>query len=59
MPTGAPPTFIGWTNLSLRQSAAQGAAETVACEADRGRTLGHDAGPELHLCALKQGHQEV
>ena len=33
--------------------------KTVAREAAGGRTLGHDAGPELHLRALEPGHQEV
>ena len=50
---------LGRPDLSLRQSAAEGAAETVAREAAGGRTLGHDAGPELHLCAFEPGHQEV
>ena len=35
------------------------AAQTGAREAARGRTLGHDAGSELYLCAFKPGHQEV
>ena len=35
------------------------AAEAVAREAAGGRTLGHDAGPELHLRAFEPGHQEV
>ena len=50
---------VGRPDLSLRQSAAEGAAETVAREAAGGRTLGHDAGPELHLRASEPGHQEV
>ena len=37
----------------------KGAAETVAREAPGGRALGHHAGPELHLCALEPGNQEV
>ena len=37
----------------------RGAAEAVAREAAGGRTLGHDAGPELHLRAFEPGHQEV
>jgi sporulation protein YlmC with PRC-barrel domain len=50
---------VGWSDLSLRQSVAEGAAETVAREASGGRTLGHDAGPELYLRAFEPDHQEV
>ena len=50
---------VGRPDLSLRQSVAAGAAEAVAREAAGGRALGHDAGPELHLCAFEPGHQEV
>ena len=30
--------------------------QPVACEADAARTLGHDPGPEFHLCASEPGH---
>ena len=50
---------VGRADLSLRQSAAEGAADAVAREAAGGRALGHDAGSELHLRALEPGHQEV
>ena len=50
---------VGWADISLRQSAAEATAETLGREAAGGRTLGHDAGPELHLCASEPGHQEV
>src|SRR5271169_4904701 len=50
---------VGRADLSLRQSAAEGAAEAVTREAAGGRALGHDAGPELHLCAFEPGHQKV
>ena len=42
-----------------RQSSVEGTAEIIPCEASGGRTLGHNAGPELYLCTLKPGYQEV
>jgi len=51
--------YLSVARLSLRQSAAEGAAETFAREAAGGRTLGQPAGPELHLRAPEPGHQEV
>ena len=54
-----PKITIGRPDLSVRQPAAEGAAETVAREAPGGRALGHYAGPELHLRASEPGHQEV
>ena len=50
---------VGRPDLSVRQSAAEGAAETVARKAAGGRALGYSAGSELHLRALEPGHQEV
>src|SRR5450759_467288 len=50
---------FGRTDLSPRQSPAAGAAEIGAREAHAAGTLGHDPGAELHLCALKPGHQEI
>ena len=41
------------------ESAAERAADTGARETARRRTLGHDAGTELHLRALEPGHQAV
>ena len=46
-------------DLSLRQSPAEGTAKIIPREASGGWTLGHNAGPELYLCTLKPGDQEV
>src|ERR1700723_1013163 len=50
---------IGRPALPLRQSAAEKATRTIACETACGRALGYDTGPELHLCSPEPGHQEV
>ena len=50
---------LGRADLPLRQSAPEATAGTGARKAARGRALGHDAGPELHLCAPEPGDQEV
>jgi len=44
MPTGAPPTICRSARFILRQSAAEGAAETVARESRSWLDTGHDAG---------------
>src|SRR5207244_8937925 len=50
---------VGRPNLSLRQSAAEAAAENLGCEAHAAGTLGYDPGAELHLRAPEPGHQEI
>src|SRR5579862_2534533 len=45
--------------LPLRQSAAEKATRTVACETACGRAPGYGSGPEVHLCSPEPGHQEV
>jgi hypothetical protein len=50
---------VGRSNLSLRQSIVEASAETVGREAAGGWTLGHDAGPEFHLCTSELDHQEI
>src|SRR6202030_2536051 len=50
---------VGWPDLSLRQSAAEAAADARGCEAHAAWTLGHDPWPELHLPTLEPGHQKI
>ena len=50
---------VGRPDLSLRQSAAEAAADARGREAHAAGTLGHDPGAELHLRAPEPGHQEV
>jgi len=51
MPTGAPQTTSRSARLSLRQSAAEAAADAGGCEAHAARPLGHYPRAELHLRA--------
>ena len=50
---------VGRPDLSLRQSAAQEAAEAGARQAAAARPLGHHAGTELHLRPPEPRHQAV
>jgi len=50
---------VGRPDLSLRQSAAKAAAETVAREAAGGRTLGTTPGQNFIYVHFEPGHQEV
>ena len=50
---------VGRPDLSVRQSAPQGAARERAHQAAPARPLGHDAGPELHLRPPQPADQEA
>ena len=50
---------VGRPDLSLRQPAAEAAADARGRQAHAARPLGHDARPELHLRPPEPGHQEV
>src|SRR6266550_1535816 len=48
---------LGRADLSLRQSAAEAAAQARAHQTAPARPLGHDAGIELHLRSPEPRHQ--
>src|SRR6516165_6304889 len=49
---------VGWSDLSLRQPAAQANLDQGAHQAAAPRALGNDTRSELHLCSPEPADQE-